>query len=222
MRDRRRGGWSGHSGRQTGHGAVRRGGGARGHGVGRGLGRCRYGAEHAPRPQRLEFLEDRQGAEVGALEAGDVLTGARDAAFGVAFAASGGIGVTHAAIFGAVIERTAEREVDEGGLHAGLVFDGLHAGDFPFIDDQLLDEIMLGEGGGLPFGVEIGGEGFETGGILDGEEDAAGAKSVAEGVLGDASLAFGGARAGGFLGVGAIHFNFDFRCHGMNTTPPVV
>jgi hypothetical protein len=54
----------------------------------------------------------------------------------------------------------------------------------------------------------------EFGGFA-GEEGAGGAKTVFEGVEGRDGFAFGGGGAGGFLGIYAIGFDFQFRCHDL-------
>jgi hypothetical protein len=56
----------------------------------------------------------------------------------------------------------------------------------------------------VTFGEEFGGEARGLGEVGGGQFEVAGGEAVAEGVPGDALLAFGRAGAGGFEGVGAI------------------
>ena len=102
---------------------------------------------------------------------------------------------------------------------AGLGLGGLVAGEFPLVDGQLFDEILFGEVGGLPLGVEVLEESLEFAAVLHGEEGATGAEAVYKRVLGDAGLAFRRLRAGGMGGVLAISLDFEFRWHGVKFFP---
>jgi hypothetical protein len=59
-----------------------------------------------------------------------------------------------------------------------------------------------------------GAEGGEFFGVLAREEEGLRPESVVEGVEGDASLACGGARTGGKLGIGSVGDDLGVGCHG--------
>ncbi len=100
---------------------------------------------------------------------------------------------------------------DGGGLggadeSSGLV--ALGAAGAPSAAGETLDEKLLDGGSGSEVGVEAGEDGVEVGGFFGGarggEEGGAGEEAMTEAVGGGSGLAFGGAGAGGFFGVGAV------------------
>ena len=82
--------------------------------------------------------------------------------------------------------------------------DADHAAETPLGPGHLAEAALLGLVGGAVSGAEAGQEGLELGGVLDGEEGVAGGEAVRAAVVCDFGFAFGGARAGGELGVAAI------------------
>jgi hypothetical protein len=88
------------------------------------------------------------------------------------------------------------------GVKAG--FDANHAAETPVGPGHLAEAELLGIVGGLVGGAEAVEEGLEFGGVLDREDGVAGGEVVGTAVVGDFGFAFGGAWAGGELGVAAI------------------
>ena len=78
---------------------------------------------------------------------------------------------------------------------------------------QLDNAEILEGGGGAEVGVECVEDVEEDGVVEGGRGRFAGAEAVARRVLGDASLAGGGAGPGGFLGVGAVGLDLSSRRH---------
>ena len=94
----------------------------------------------------------------------------------------------------------------------GLETDGAQAE--PLIVDHLFHEDGFQGGGRLEF-IEKGGlESVEIFRIFAVEEMGGGCEAVGDGVAGGFSFAFGGGRAGGLLGVGAIGCDLGFGGHG--------
>jgi hypothetical protein len=88
------------------------------------------------------------------------------------------------------------------GVEAAL--DANHAAETPLGPGHLAEAALLGFVGGAVSGAQAGQEGLKFGGVLDGEEGVAGAEAVGAAVVCDFGFAFGGARAGGELGVAAV------------------
>jgi len=83
-------------------------------------------------------------------------------------------------------------------------FGAVEAAEAPGGEDDGLGEDLLAGGGGLEIAEEGVAEGVVFGLVLGGEDGALGGEAVAEGVEAGDGLAFGGAGAGGLLGVGAV------------------
>src|SRR5262249_11529887 len=76
----------------------------------------------------------------------------------------------------------------------------------PFALDHGVYVEALERGGGGTLGVIIGDESGERLGVLVGDEERPGVNAGFEGIAGGPGAAFGGARAGGFLGVATVGF----------------
>jgi hypothetical protein len=98
------------------------------------------------------------------------------------------------------------------GVQAAL--DADHAAETPVGAGHLAEAELLGLVGGLEGGAEAVEEGLEFGGVLDGEDGVAGGEVVGTAVMGDFGFAFGGAWAGGELGVAAIGVDLRLGRHG--------
>ena len=85
-----------------------------------------------------------------------------------------------------------------------LGFDAAEATLDPLGGDEGVDERELYWAGRLVVEEELGGEGFEFGGIFAGYDVGPGVDAGFEGVERGGGFAFGRGRAGGFLGVEAI------------------
>jgi len=161
----------------------------------------------------LEVLEDFEGTEVhaiggidAALDAGEGIEG------GVESVAEGGIvldgGVEEIGV-GEVFVEAFDLVIPELG------FDAAEAALGPLSGDEGVDERELDGIGGAEVEEELGGEGFEFGGIFAGDDVGPGVDAGFEGVESGAGFALGGGGAGGFLGVEAIGVDLGLGGHGL-------
>jgi len=94
-----------------------------------------------------------------------------------------------------------------------LGFDAAEAALDPLGGDEGVDERELVGVGWKEVEEELGGEGFELGGIFAGDDVGPGVDAGLESVEGGSGFAFGGGGAGGFLGVEAIGVDLGLGRH---------
>ena len=88
------------------------------------------------------------------------------------------------------------------------------------MDGHLLDEQALGGGLRLPFGFQAGVELGKRVGVLEGEDGAAGAQTVLEGVQADGLFTLGSLGTGGLLRIAQVGFLlYGGNQHGIYLSP---
>ena len=132
------------------------------------------------------------------LQLSEGLEGAEEAAFG------GGDGA------GQEGKQTGIDRFADGIGCPGAGFHFAEAAETPEVLGEFIDEDFFGGRGGRMLAAERGAEFVEFGGVFTGADELLGVEAVLEGVLGGAGFAFGGAWAGGALGVAAIDFGAAF------------
>src|SRR5579872_2646455 len=102
-----------------------------------------------------------------------------------------------------------------GGVGGAEVLGGAAAAEAPPAGGGLVEEEGFNEGLGAPLGFEGGADGLELGELvfLAVGEDGLGGESVSDAVEADSGFSTGGARAGGFPGVGAVGSDLLAGCH---------
>lgn len=155
----------------------------------------------------------------GFLQFGESVKGAEEAAFG---------GVDGAG------EESEQTAIDRSANRIGLPGGGFHfakTAETPEVVGELVDEDLFGGRGGLVLAAERGAEFVEFSGVFTGPDELLRVEAVFEGVLGGAGFPFGGARAGGALGIAAVDGGATFfegverRCvknHGVRDLPGTV
>jgi len=161
----------------------------------------------------LEVLEDFEGTEIHAVSRINApLNAGKGIESGMESVAEGGIvldgGIEEIGV-GEIFVEAFDLVIPELG------FDAAEAALDPFGGDEGVDEGELDWVGGVEVEHECGGEGFEFGGILAGDDMGPGVDSGFEGIERGGGFAFGRGGTGGFLGVEAIGVDLSLGRHGL-------
>jgi hypothetical protein len=103
----------------------------------------------------------------------------------------------------------------------GLVLEALGAEETPGEGDGAVGEHCLHVTFGIQFGEHLVAVGLEFARVLALNDGLLGEEAVLDGVMGDDGLAFGGAGAGGFLGVATVGVDLGLGGHGMSSVSRV-